>query len=509
MAEDSDEKLIRAYARCRCEQSFAELVRRHVNLVHSTALRILRDAALAEEVTQRVFLALAQHSAGLQRRSSLTGWLYETTRNLSINTVRTEERRRQREREAATMNALNVDESQDPWNRLAPHLDEAITQLKRGEREVILWRYFEHKTTEQIGLRLGLSPDAAQKRVARATDHLRAIFARRGITIGAASLAALLSAEAVKAAPAGLAVTAIAAANGLGASLTTTSSIQLIMASTQAKIGIGALVAATVTTPIVLQHFANQRLKAEVSVLQQQAAETADLRQEGERLRAEVRSAENRRTMDQTELARLRGELVALKSREVKGGDQSDQSKAEPSKNAESNTDGIQANAAKLLLSKDLRNVGFADPASAYQTLQWAKINGDTNVISNSLAWGDERTRAEVEAVFAAAPEAVRAKYGSADEFILNLFDRSKPHEDRDILVSSRILQENEVSGDETALQVEYNWADGSTTTGPLTFVRVGNEWRQALNFDPPAVGKMNSGLQAEGAALANQPSGK
>ena len=42
-------------------------------------------------------------------------------------------------------------------------------------------------------------------------DHLRGIFAKRGITISAASLAAILSVEAVKAAPAGLAVAAIAA----------------------------------------------------------------------------------------------------------------------------------------------------------------------------------------------------------------------------------------------------------------------------------------------------------
>ena len=506
MVDDTDQMLIRAYVRRRCEQSFAELVRRHVNLVHSTALRIVRAAALAEEVTQSAFLALAQHSVRLQGRSSLTGWLYETTRNLSINTVRSEERRRQRECEAATMKTLIVDESQETRHQLALHLDEAITQLKRGEREVILWRYFEHKTAEQIGVRLGLGPDAAQKRVARAVDHLRGIFAKRGITISAASLAAILSAEAVKVAPAGLAVAAIAAANGLGAAFTTTSTIQLIMASTQAKIGIAALVAASVTTPIVLQHLANQRLKEEVAVLRQQTAETEKLREDGARLRTEAQSSESQRAKEQTELARLRGELAALKARETKA---EAVSKAKASTKAESKTaDAAQASTGKLLLAEEMKNVGFADPAAAYQTLQWAKMKGDTNVIFNAVAWGDERSRAEVEAVFAAAPEAVRAKYGSADEFMLHFFDRSKPHEDRDVLVSSRILEEN-ASGEETILQIEYNWADGSTTTGPMRFVQIGNDWRQALNFDPPALGKMVSGLQTEGAASSNQPVSK
>ena len=66
-----------------------------------------------------------------------------------------------------------------------------MAQLRRSERQVILWRYFEHKSAEQIGVQLGLRPEAAQKRVARAMDHLRAIFAKRGITISAASLATI------------------------------------------------------------------------------------------------------------------------------------------------------------------------------------------------------------------------------------------------------------------------------------------------------------------------------
>ncbi len=500
MLDETDQTLIRAYVCRRCEQSFAELVGRHVNLVHSTALRIVRAAALAEEVTQGVFLALARHSAQLQGRSSLTGWLYETTRNLSINTVRSEERRRQRESEAANMKTLIVDESQETWHLLAPHLDEAIAQLKRGEREVILWRYFEHKTAEQIGVRLGLGPGAAQKRVARAMDHLRAIFAKRGITISVAILAAFLSAEAVKAAPAGLTVAAIAAVNNL-ASLTTTSTIQLIMASTQAKIGIAALMAASVTTPIVLQHLANQRLKETVAVLRQQTVETEHLRGEGDRLRAEAQASEGQRVKEETELARLRGEVAALKAEAA--------SRAKAPATAESKAPGAaQASTGNLLLAGQMRNVGFADPASAYQTLQWAKMKGDTNVIFNAVAWGDERSRAAVEAIFAAAPDAVRAKYGSADEYMLSLFDHSGPQDDRHTLISSRILDQT-VSGQEAVLQIEYNWADGSTSAGPLTFVQIGNDWAQALNFDRPALGKMNSGLQTEGAALANQPVSK
>src|SRR5215468_1914674 len=122
MADDNDHILLRSYARNRCEQSFGELVHRHVDLVHATALRIVRDASLAEDVTQRAFLTLAQHSVKLQERLSLTGWLHETTRNLAINTVRSEERRRRREQEAAVMNQLDPNDPRILWQQIAPHL---------------------------------------------------------------------------------------------------------------------------------------------------------------------------------------------------------------------------------------------------------------------------------------------------------------------------------------------------------------------------------------------------
>src|SRR5256884_8378588 len=143
MANDSDQTLLRAYAVNRCEGSFSELVHRHVDLVHSTALRIVRDTNLAEDVTQRVFLALAQHSAKLQERLSLTGWLHETARNLAINTVRSEERRRRREQEAAAMNHLDSNDSETLWGHIAPCLDESLAQMSAIESELVLCRYFD------------------------------------------------------------------------------------------------------------------------------------------------------------------------------------------------------------------------------------------------------------------------------------------------------------------------------------------------------------------------------
>jgi DNA-directed RNA polymerase specialized sigma24 family protein len=126
MNDWTDEQLLRDYAGNRSEPAFAELVRRHVDLVYSAALRMVCDAHQAEDVTQGVFVALAQNAPRLTRHPVLSGWLHRTTQNLAANSVRASVRRQAREQEAAAMNELLSAPSEVSWQSLAPHLDAAL-----------------------------------------------------------------------------------------------------------------------------------------------------------------------------------------------------------------------------------------------------------------------------------------------------------------------------------------------------------------------------------------------
>ncbi len=55
---DTDRELLAHYTRQHAEDAFAELVRRHLGLVYSAALRQVRSPQLAEEVAQSVFTIL-------------------------------------------------------------------------------------------------------------------------------------------------------------------------------------------------------------------------------------------------------------------------------------------------------------------------------------------------------------------------------------------------------------------------------------------------------------------
>src|SRR5580765_3087679 len=116
MNGQTDQDLLRAYSERRSETAFAELVRRHVDLVYSAALRMVRDAHLAEDVTQGVFLALTKSAAQLTDRAVLSGWLHRTAQNLAANAVRSDVRRRAREQEAAAMNELLASGPDVSWD---------------------------------------------------------------------------------------------------------------------------------------------------------------------------------------------------------------------------------------------------------------------------------------------------------------------------------------------------------------------------------------------------------
>src|ERR1700761_5685031 len=93
-----DCELLREFARTNSEDAFAELVKRHVNLVYSAALRQVNgDAHLAQDVTQSVFSDLARKAAWLSRRQSLSGWLYTSAHFAAAKVIRAETRRRNRE----------------------------------------------------------------------------------------------------------------------------------------------------------------------------------------------------------------------------------------------------------------------------------------------------------------------------------------------------------------------------------------------------------------------------
>ena len=218
----SDDTLLAEFVSGAKESAFTALVRRHVDLVYATARRQLGDAGLAEEVTQNVFIALARKSGALRGSATISGWLYKTTLLEARHALRSELRRQRREAVAVEIGTTTAD-GESPWASLVPLLDEGLMKLREGDRLAVLLRYCEEKPLREVGGALGISEDAAQKRVAKSLEELTRFFQRRGFRVSCVGASgAALFAQAITAAPVHLAANvaraALAASSGAGLS---------------------------------------------------------------------------------------------------------------------------------------------------------------------------------------------------------------------------------------------------------------------------------------------------
>jgi len=206
-----DWELLQTYAKDRSETAFAELIQRHLNWVYSAARRQVGDPHLAQDVAQAVFILLARKAGSLRPGTILTGWLFRTTRFVAARAIRAEHRRKVREGIASAMmpTISPPDDNEIPWNQLAPHLDRAVAALSKTDRTAILLRFYEKKPLREVGQHLGLSEDAAKKRVSRAVEKLRRLLTRRGAVLSGTALAVALAEQSVQAAPATLAATVL------------------------------------------------------------------------------------------------------------------------------------------------------------------------------------------------------------------------------------------------------------------------------------------------------------
>jgi RNA polymerase sigma factor (sigma-70 family) len=311
-----DLSLLQRYARDGEEEAFAELVRRHLNLVFSAALRQVRSPQLAEEVAQSVFTDLARDAGRLKPGTILAAWLYQVTRRTAIDVVRREARRQLREQVASEMNAMNSTPSD--WAQVEPLLDDAMAALDDTDRAAVLLRYFENKSLREVGAALGTSDDTAQKRVGRAVDKLREFFATRGVTVGTSGLVVVISANAVQAAPAGLALSISAAAALAGTSIATSAIVtatKTIAMTTLQKTIYAVTLAAGVGVGVYEAQRAS-RLQRELHALSTLTAKVEQVRNENDitakRLAATGKMIEQLQR-DAADVHRLRGEVTALR----------------------------------------------------------------------------------------------------------------------------------------------------------------------------------------------------
>jgi RNA polymerase sigma factor (sigma-70 family) len=244
------------YVRTGSAEAFRCLVEAHVDAVHSQCLRQLRDPAAAEDVTQLVFISLAQKASRISPNVVLDGWLFTATRYCCATHQRAAARRRSAERKTAIMRKEAVESGSnggDFSSHAEPILDDAIATLGQRDREAVLLRFFRGRSLREVGDVLGVSEDAAKHRVLRAVEKLRGYFARRGVLASTDALATFLGCAVKPAAPGAIQAAVHVALNP--SVLTTAGHTAGLISKTiwtWPKVAAGFFVAGSITTAAVI-----------------------------------------------------------------------------------------------------------------------------------------------------------------------------------------------------------------------------------------------------------------
>jgi RNA polymerase sigma-70 factor (ECF subfamily) len=157
--------------------ALAEAYRRHAGAVFGLARRVLRDQALAEEVTQEVFVRLWSTPDRFDPdRGSLRSWLLSQAHGRSIDRIRADTSRREREqrveRETAT---AGYDIEREAWDlAVAARVRESLAGLPDGERRALELAYFEGYTYREVAELLETPEGTVKSRIRSALKRLRA-----------------------------------------------------------------------------------------------------------------------------------------------------------------------------------------------------------------------------------------------------------------------------------------------------------------------------------------------
>jgi hypothetical protein len=339
-------------------------------------------------------------------------------------------------------------------------LDEAMADLEETDREALLMRYFQNYDLRTVGAALGVSDDAAQKRVSRALEKLRESFLRRELTTATGTLAVIISTNAVLAAPAGLATSISTAAALAGMSVIPAAVIatKTIAMTTLQKALVGTTVAVLAGAGIYEARQAAQLGERVRTLQQQQAPLAARIREmegasdEAGRQLAALREENERLKSLSAERLKLSGEVAKLRNQASEAAQEIRTLRQAPE--AKSPAEEAPAHFAK----ESWAFAGYATPEAALQSVAWAQSKGS---LETFLAGLGTEARAEVLSALKRKPELEASLFSEINK-----------------VKSFTILKKVPLAEDQMLFRVRNELEDGTAKVTVTTLKRTEGEWK-------------------------------
>ena len=161
------------------EAEFRRAFLMHWESTYRAAYRVLGDAAESEDVAQEAFVQLLRRPLAAGREHNLAGWLHTVATNLSLNVVRGQARRSNRERQAAptesggedALASVSVEEEREAVRAV-------LAELSARQRDCLLLRH-AGLPYAAIGATIGVAPSSVGTILARAEREFKRLYLER------------------------------------------------------------------------------------------------------------------------------------------------------------------------------------------------------------------------------------------------------------------------------------------------------------------------------------------
>lgn len=181
--DDPDVQLMQSFQAGKAS-AFDELLRRHFRKVMNFIFRYVHDVALAEDLTQDVFIRIYQSAPRYEPRAKFQTWMFTIARNIALNALRQNKRYVQSmnqgidtqdgERFGQWADTRMASPSEALLQKEKSDLIQAILdQLPENQREAVFLRRYENMSYEDIAQTLGVTVSAVKSLLNRARETLK------------------------------------------------------------------------------------------------------------------------------------------------------------------------------------------------------------------------------------------------------------------------------------------------------------------------------------------------
>lgn len=153
---NGDGQLLKQYVEQGNQAAMTALCDQYQGMVYSICMKVLRNAADAEDATVATFTILSRKAAKLTDRESLAGWLCWCANNTARNLMRLRQRIADQEKEVTQMQpTIESADMPESFKTILPALDAELASLPAIYREVLVLQYYNGLSRTQIADKLG------------------------------------------------------------------------------------------------------------------------------------------------------------------------------------------------------------------------------------------------------------------------------------------------------------------------------------------------------------------